>query len=992
MQAAGSSTVSSSDSSASNSSSAGSSSGGSSSGSLDPWVLAEGVLLVRAQRLLPETAAAHQFATVLRYSQQACRQWWQQLHCSGDLVVGSSSYKKPSWCKPGSPAESVRCSQFDSAVELLLYILQQQRLLPAVKPHAASAMQVLLSAAAAAVATKGGEGVPMVMKCLTAAKGLVHLVYLLPGHSAVGDGLGQQWLQRLQHQHQQVLQQRQQLLLQHQHHHQQAGGTGSSDQEQEQQGVSLRSQQQHCTAGPDSLQLPVLSAADNAAGPQQHKQQHTVAAGSTDQHQQQQGAPARIQQHQDAAGPSSSELLGSLLHLLQQLLLVNDLLHLPDDAFDSCSSGNSDGTHSSSGSNGNDSSSSSRGDRADAAGALEPTSSEGEDRDAPLLAIVLALPLLLDLLDPLLLDHLQLMACLQQQQQHGQQLLEQVTWALQVTEAAVRALVAAGITPLQQERAALLAEHQAKHCDSPAPAGALHSRKLQQLQSRLETLMADRDIMQVLSVLSSRIDLVVQLPGAWEGLRSSVQGQQLLQAVLSLLMAHKEVSLGKVLPLPTLLMQLVSRDIRAFLAATVQGSCPAESSRQQQQLLPHPQLVVSVLALAALRYKQLHKQLLQLSNQPLVRPDGSSNYESVYLPGWLLAGDLAPRSAADNRQAADAAAAAAIAARKEAAVGSGAKAAALEAGAALLAGDGEAAAAGVGGEYQEVKDVFSTYSSTVHELLHALRDLSTAHHSTIVAAVASHNLHKQQQQQQQDKEQDVQQQDQQQQEQPQQQLLPEWVVLLQGSALKVLLPALFQATGDLNAAVAAVMLQLQQWRQGAETQEARCKYMRLSAQLSTRLNGLLETMAATRKQLEQPGLKAKRRSQLQGLYNRHELELSECKKGIEELEQKLLPLPRPVLIGLAKSVHVVGTLLSLLPSRFHCNNFDCTSLSTVSEGFALVRGSSCVCGGCVAGLAGSEATAREVPAARWVWGQVQRVGGRELRTLLNAIVGTFARF
>jgi hypothetical protein len=42
-------------------------------------------------------------------------------------------------------------------------------------------------------------------------------------------------------------------------------------------------------------------------------------------------------------------------------------------------------------------------------------------------------------------------------------------------------------------------------------------------------------------------------------------------------------------------------------------------------------------------------------------------------------------------------------------------------------------------------------------------------------------------------------------------------------------------------------------------------------------------------------------------------------------------------------------LCALLPSRFCCNNPYCSSLSTASEGFLLVRGQSCVCGGCLMG-------------------------------------------
>jgi hypothetical protein len=46
----------------------------------------------------------------------------------------------------------------------------------------------------------------------------------------------------------------------------------------------------------------------------------------------------------------------------------------------------------------------------------------------------------------------------------------------------------------------------------------------------------------------------------------------------------------------------------------------------------------------------------------------------------------------------------------------------------------------------------------------------------------------------------------------------------------------------------------------------------------------------------------------------------------------------------------IGLLLcAQLPSRFCCNHPACSSLSTASEGFLLVRGQSCVCGGCLMG-------------------------------------------
>lgn len=47
--------------------------------------------------------------------------------------------------------------------------------------------------------------------------------------------------------------------------------------------------------------------------------------------------------------------------------------------------------------------------------------------------------------------------------------------------------------------------------------------------------------------------------------------------------------------------------------------------------------------------------------------------------------------------------------------------------------------------------------------------------------------------------------------------------------------------------------------------------------------------------------------------------------------------------GLLSIADDIGTLL---PSHFCCSNMACTSLATVSEGHALVRGRACVCAGC----------------------------------------------
>jgi hypothetical protein len=40
-------------------------------------------------------------------------------------------------------------------------------------------------------------------------------------------------------------------------------------------------------------------------------------------------------------------------------------------------------------------------------------------------------------------------------------------------------------------------------------------------------------------------------------------------------------------------------------------------------------------------------------------------------------------------------------------------------------------------------------------------------------------------------------------------------------------------------------------------------------------------------------------------------------------------------------------LAAAVPCSYTCNYWGCRNLSTVSEGFALVRGKGCVCGGCL---------------------------------------------
>jgi hypothetical protein len=58
----------------------------------------------------------------------------------------------------------------------------------------------------------------------------------------------------------------------------------------------------------------------------------------------------------------------------------------------------------------------------------------------------------------------------------------------------------------------------------------------------------------------------------------------------------------------------------------------------------------------------------------------------------------------------------------------------------------------------------------------------------------------------------------------------------------------------------------------------------------------------------------------------------------------------PLMVLYANCLSQMGaTICAVLPTRFCCNNPACSSLSTASEGFLLVRGQSCVCGGCLMG-------------------------------------------
>jgi hypothetical protein len=771
---------------------------------------------------------------MLQFCQEARQGWWQKLHCPGDLVTNTSSSDNS-------------FLQLQGAVQLLLYVLQQQGLLFTIKPHAAAAMQVVLSAAAAALAVKK-EALHLVTDCLDAA---VKLANLLPLEGSNDSKTGQK-------------QQQQQGL----------GGAASCS-----QGVSA--------------------------------------------------AAASSQQQCSATGIGTRQLLGLLLHLLRQLLQLSSPPPIARAGSISSSSSNGGGKqHSRSSSSGGNHSSrggtsaGSSGSRSDSAAVLDPLTSEGREQDVPLHALTTGMLLLNKLLGPLL-DPQLLAASLQQQQQQQQQVLDQVSWALQIAEAAARVVTAAAVAPMRKTFPVQFTGYRAS-CQVPEPRESFLDTPEFHLGMRLAAL--SNTLVSLVRIVSRKLAQLLKVPGAWEGLRGSAQGQQLLQAALSLLMVRKEAVFmhlenAKIsLHLP--LMQLITRDIKAYLAAR-EGECAAAAadaaegsaaaaacSQQQQLLLPHPQLVTCVLALAAQRYKWLCMKLLQCEVVGDAR--SGARPETHFKRAELLAAYFAPKPPQ-------------VAAAVELAV-----------------------------------DDYLSDSYVLFELLDTLGEL----HASIP--------HHQQQQGQRQRQEQGQQgpQARWQQQQQQQQLPAAWEVLLHGSSLHVLLLALFQAEAELAQAVADAAPFLSKWQQEGKEDAAKLQEQAAAIQ---RLSNEIEAVA----QQENSTRKGHTRAQAQKETDQMTRRLQRLCQQHNNMLPKLLPAPMPLLTAIARSLHIFGQLLYSLPSRQRCNNHDCLNLSTVSEGAALVRGRACVCGGCMAGMATSAAAADDVPAARWVvtkFGNVVLVG------------------
>lgn len=79
--------------------------------------------------------------------------------------------------------------------------------------------------------------------------------------------------------------------------------------------------------------------------------------------------------------------------------------------------------------------------------------------------------------------------------------------------------------------------------------------------------------------------------------------------------------------------------------------------------------------------------------------------------------------------------------------------------------------------------------------------------------------------------------------------------------------------------------------------------------------------------------------------------------------EPLLSLLR-LLPSLAAALKAAGeALCAALPCHFGCSETFCLTVTTVSEAFALVRGQSCVCGGCTGPLQGTSSDAAVAAAA-----------------------------
>jgi hypothetical protein len=339
----------------------------------------------------------------------------------------------------------------------------------------------------------------------------------------------------------------------------------------------------------------------------------------------------------------------------------------------------------------------------------------------------------------------------------------------------------------------------------------------------------------------------------WRVLIRSVQGQQLLQAGLSLLMTvvktqrlHKDSELRNYWPQSmagTLHMQYmvyVMLDLEActqFLQLQPQQECDkALRAEALAAVLPHPQLVAALLCLAKEYYRQLDTDL-----KVLAKAVGSE-------PTWP-----------EQHSAAAAAA-------------GGAAAAATSSGGA--ARTDPLKAAGTSADRRTPKYNFRPlgYDRQLAALMDTLVDfVATAAAAAAPAAAQGTGLWP---------------------------LESSWKGLLGLPSYGVLVKECRSSVLQLYPAVDTLDAQLEQWRVWEHQQ----------------------------REQQQQGLQA-----------------SDC---AEDTPHDRIISPAEACSCLASRIYHL--LCTLAPSRYTCNGLSCSSLRTVSESFALVRGKACVCGCCVA--------------------------------------------
>lgn len=380
----------------------------------------------------------------------------------------------------------------------------------------------------------------------------------------------------------------------------------------------------------------------------------------------------------------------------------------------------------------------------------------------------------------------------------------------------------------------------------------------------------------------------------WRMLRSTQHGQQLLQVWLSLMLtAGKDRKLlfapdplsagGMHVPL----MHCVAGDIQAYLTSSSSSSSSSDGGssqqKQQQQQLPDPQLVGCVLALAAQHCCCLAQVLRRFERLSDDAVTATSGAESLHALEVSLLEVFAPTAAATAAKTAVAAAAAAV------------------------AGDIEEEALAATAHLQQFTRNFIGLCSTLRQLLEAMHRLGAA-----ADAGAS--------------------------------LPAVWGPVLQqllqhnGGAL---MSALLQSEASASAAGAAAGAALERHRQARMQHNAECMWLQKeldAAQRSADMHSQRCIGAAS-------GSREQR--QHKQIAKLHERQVGTLQVKLRRVKALLRSAPLADLRPLAPALDVLAQLLVLVvPSRYCCNSPRCSSLACISEGFAMVRGSSCMCGGC----------------------------------------------